>query len=99
MRKQTGELADVITIKYTEPAVGPAGRAIDLRLLGYDLERLKSASNELQAWLNSYLGVVDVSDDLRPGKREYRLHIKPTAGVLGLDAKMVADQVRSLIHI
>jgi len=93
-RRETGELADVIAIKYTEPATGPAGRAIDLRLLGYDLERLKSASNELQAWLNSYLGVVDVSDDLRPGKREYRLHIKPTAGVLGLDAKMVADQVR-----
>jgi multidrug efflux pump subunit AcrB len=93
-RKQTGELADVIAIKYTEPATGPAGRAIDLRLLGYDLERLKSASNELQAWLNSYLGVVDVSDDLRPGKREYRLSIKSTAGVLGLDARTVADQIR-----
>ena len=36
-RESTGDLADVISIKYTEPKHGPAGRAIDLRLLGYDL--------------------------------------------------------------
>jgi HAE1 family hydrophobic/amphiphilic exporter-1 len=93
-RREVGNPADVIAIKFTEPVIGPGGRAIDLRLLGYDLQRLKAASNELQGWLNSYLGVVDVSDDLRPGKREYRLSIKPTAGVIGLDAKAVAGQVR-----
>ena len=93
-REQVGELTDVIAIKYTEPTIGPAGRAIDLRLLGYDLNRLKAASTELQEWLNSYVGVVDVSDDLRPGKREYHLTIKPTAGVLGLDARAIAEQVR-----
>jgi multidrug efflux pump subunit AcrB len=93
-REETGELADVISIKFTEPAIGPGGRPIDLRLLGYDLDRLKAASNELQDWLNGYAGVLDLSDDLRPGKREYRLHLKPGAGVLALDAKTVADQVR-----
>ena len=94
-RTAVGELADVITIKYTEPAIGPGGRPIDLRLLGPDLERLKDASRELQAWLNDYLGVQDLSDDLRPGKREFRLHLKASAGVLGLDARTVADQVRA----
>jgi multidrug efflux pump subunit AcrB len=93
-RSATGELADVISIKYTEPAIGPGGRPIDLRLLGYDLDRLKAASTELQAWLNTFAGVQDLSDDLRPGKREYRLRLKPGAGMLGLDAKAVADQVR-----
>jgi multidrug efflux pump subunit AcrB len=93
-REAAGDLADVISIKFTEPAIGPGGRPIDLRLLGYDLERLKAASNELQAWLNTYAGVLDLSDDLRPGKREYRLRLKPGAGMLGLDAKAVADQVR-----
>ena len=62
--------------------------------MGYDLERLKSASNELQAWLNGYIGVLDLSDDLRPGKREFRLHLKPGSDVLGLDASAVANQVR-----
>ena len=93
-REETGELADVITIKFTEPTIGPGGRAIDLRLLGYDLDRLKAAATELQAWLSGFAGVLDLSDDLRPGKREYRLHLKPGAGVLGLDAKTVADQIR-----
>ncbi|MBF0444643.1 MAG: efflux RND transporter permease subunit [Magnetococcales bacterium] len=93
-RQEVGEMADVISIKYSKPTIGPGGRAIDLRLMGYDLHRLKLASNELQHWLNSYAGVLDINDDLRPSKREYRLHLKPGAGVLGLDAKNVADQVR-----
>ncbi|MEW8380504.1 MAG: efflux RND transporter permease subunit, partial [Candidatus Thiodiazotropha taylori] len=94
-RDETGQLTDVISIKFTEPAFGPGGRPIDLRLMGYDLERLKKASNELQAWLNGYQGVNDLSDDLRPGKREFRLHLKAGAGVLGLDAQQVSDQVRT----
>jgi hydrophobic/amphiphilic exporter-1 (mainly G- bacteria), HAE1 family len=93
-RQEAGEMADVISIKFSKPTIGPGGRAIDLRLMGYDLHRLKSASNELQHWLNSYAGVLDISDDLRPSKREYRMHLKPGAGVLGLDAKDVADQIR-----
>ncbi|PVV21143.1 MAG: hypothetical protein B6D78_08495 [gamma proteobacterium symbiont of Ctena orbiculata] len=85
----------MISVKFTEPTFGPGGRPIDLRLMGYDLERLKQASNELQQWLNTHQGVNDLSDDLRPGKREYRLHLKPGAGVLGLNARQVAEQVRA----
>lgn len=93
-RDEAGELVDVISLKFTEPALGPGGRPIDLRLMGYDLERLKAASDELQSWLGSYVGVEDLSDDLRPGKRELRLHLKAGAGVLGIDARTLADQVR-----
>lgn len=93
-REETGALADVISIQFTEPTLGPGGHAIHLRLLGYDLDRLKAASTELRDWLRGFVGVLDLSDDLRPGKREYRLHLKPSAGVLGLDAKAVSDQVR-----
>ena len=69
-RDETGELTDVISVKFTEPTFGPAGRPIDLRLLGEDLAQLKQASGELQAWLNGFRGVNDLSDDLRPGKPE-----------------------------
>ena len=93
-READDDFADVIAIKYTEPATGPAGKPIDLRLLGPDLESLQAASRELQTWLNDHAGVQDLSDDLRPGKREFRLRLKPGAGVLGLDALAVADQVR-----
>ncbi|MCP4128200.1 MAG: efflux RND transporter permease subunit [Gammaproteobacteria bacterium] len=94
-RDEVGTLTDVISIKYTESAIGPGGRPIDIRLLGYDLQRLKAASVELQQWFQNFAGVTDLSDDLRPGKREYRLHLKDSAGVLGLDASNLAAQVRS----
>lgn len=94
-RREVGNLTDVIALKFTEPAVGPGGRAIDIRLLGSDLERVKAASDELQAWLQRFAGVIDLSDDLRPGKREYRLHLKPVAGVLGVNAATVAEQLRA----
>ncbi len=94
-RKQTGTLTDVIALTYTEPTIGPGGRAIDIRLKGQDLQQLKTAAGELQGWFSAFAGVTDLSDDLRPGKREYRLHLKPSAGVLGLDAMTITDQVRS----
>lgn len=94
-RQESGQLPDAISVTFTKPAFGPGGRPIELRLLGDDLNRLKAAAGELTGWLGSFRGVNDLSDDLRPGKREYRLHLKPGAGVLGLDARSVADQVRA----
>jgi len=94
-REAVGNPADVIAIKFTEPVIGPGGRAIDLRLIGDDLGRMKAASLALQEWLGNFAGVTDLSDDLRPGKREYRLHVKPGAGVLGIDASRLAEQVRT----
>lgn len=93
-RQRVGALPDVISISYTEPALGPAGRAIDVRLFGSDFEQLKQASIETQAWLNQFAGVNDLNDDLRPGKREIRLRLRDGAGALGMTARAVADQVR-----
>lgn len=94
-RNAVGPLPGVISLTYTEPALGPAGRAIEIRLRGSDLNQLKAASNELQNWFNGYNGVVDMSDDLRPGKRELRLSLLESAGVLGINASMVSQQVRT----
>ncbi len=94
-RKELGDIPDVIALKFTEPAVGPAGRAIDLRLKGADLASLKAASLELQDWLRRYVGVHDLTDDLRPGKPEISIRLKEGAKNLGLDARSVADQLRT----
>jgi len=92
-REESGRLADVISVKFTEPDIGPAGRPIDLRLRGPDLDRMEAASRELRAWLEGFAGVLDLGDDLRPGKRELRVRLKPEAGAMGLDARTVADQL------
>ena len=94
-REQTGPITDVIAIKFAEPTLGPGGRAIDVRLTGTDLEQVKAAASELKGWFGGFVGVIDLSDDLRPGKREYRLQLKDSAGVLGLDADTIATQVRA----
>ncbi len=85
----------MISLKFTEPVIGPAGRAIDIRLRGQNLHELKAASLELQRWLLSYKGVVDLSDDLRPGKPEIQLRLREGATALGLTTQSIAGQLRS----
>ncbi len=97
-REVVGEVPDVIALKFTEPMIGPQGRAIDIRLLGNDLETLKSASLAMQSWLNSYRGVVDLSDDLRPGKPELVLRLRDGAKALGLTAQTIASQLRAAYY-
>lgn len=92
-RIAVGPVADVISLKFAESTIGPAGIAIDLHLKGDDLSALKFASIELQDWLWQYRGVTSVLDDLRPGKRELRVTLTDAAGPMGITAAMVADQL------
>jgi hydrophobic/amphiphilic exporter-1 (mainly G- bacteria), HAE1 family len=94
-RDAVGQVPDVISLKYAEALVGPAGIAIDMRLKGDDLGALKAASVALQDWLWQYRGVTSVLDDLRPGKRELRIRLNDAAGPMGITAAMVADQLRA----
>jgi hydrophobic/amphiphilic exporter-1 (mainly G- bacteria), HAE1 family len=92
-REAVGKQPDLISLKFTEPTIGPGGRAIEVRLRGCDLEQLKSASEMLQNWFNGYVGVVDISDDLRPGKRELKISLLDSAGVLGITANRISAQL------
>jgi multidrug efflux pump subunit AcrB len=94
-REKTGVLADVIGLNFKQPQIGPAGRAIEIRLKGEDLDMLKSASRELQDWLKGYAGVLDLSDDLRPGKPELRLRLGEGSLAFGVQAATIADQLRA----
>lgn len=94
-RDSVGPVPDVISLKFAESTIGPAGIAIDLHLKGDDLTALKSAALALQDWLWQYDGVTSVLDDLRPGKRELRVTLTDAAGPMGITAAMVADQLRA----
>lgn len=94
-RKEVGQLPDVIALRFDEPAAGPAGIAIDVKLKGRDLSALKAASVEMQSRFNRYDGVVDLLDDLRRGKPELRFRIKDEGSALGLRADDIANQVRA----
>ena len=93
-RAESGELAGVLDVVFDEPSIGPAGRAIEMRIRGNDLVKLKQASAEAQAWLAPFRGVRNLNDDLRPGKTELRIRLRDGAFGLGLDADNVARQLR-----
>ena len=97
-REETGAIPDVLNIRFAEPAFGPAGWPIHIRLQGDDLDELKRASLDMQGWLRTFPGVLDLSDDLRPGRPEIRMRLAPGAAALGLDALTIADQIRSAFH-
>jgi len=97
-RALVGDLPDVIALKFTDKERGIAGKAIDLRIQGRKLETLKAASDEIRAFLATIDGLDDISDDLRPGKPEFRVHLKETAGVFGITARVVADELRAAIY-
>lgn len=97
-RELVGGVPDVISLKFTDKERGVAGKAIDLRIQGNQLAVLKQASLDLQGYLAGFRGVRDLSDDLRAGKPELRIHLKESAGIFGIGARTVADEIRAALH-
>lgn len=94
-QQNTGELPDVVSVQYTEPQLGPGGRAIHIRLQGQDLDQLSKAAWDVQNWLRGYAGVSNLLDDLRPGKPQYSIRLKPGALAAGVDSRSIALQLRA----
>ena len=97
-RERAGHPLNVISLNFTAPMIGPAGRDIDIELRGQDLDRLKQASREMLSWLDRYDGVNDLTDDLRPGKPELLVRLRDGATSLGLSARTIASQLRAAFH-
>jgi multidrug efflux pump subunit AcrB len=91
----SGPIADVVSLQFKEPVLGPAGQAISIRLQHDDLVQLSKASWELQTWLNGYPGVSNVMDDLRQGKPQFTVSLRPGSLVSGLNAQQLAQQLRA----
>jgi len=94
-RRYTGDIPIAINLQFKEPSPGPAGRAIDIRLSGDDLDQLSEVSWEVQNWLNGYKGVSNLADNLRPGKPQFSFTLKPGALRKGVTSQMVASQLRA----
>lgn len=94
-RTRIGSLPDVISLTLGEPGFGPGGRPIELRLRGNDLDEMKKAVTDLKDWFGQFKGVVNLADDLRPGKPELRMQMKEGAHGIGIDAAEVCRQLRA----
>ncbi|MFO7838007.1 MAG: efflux RND transporter permease subunit [Desulfosalsimonadaceae bacterium] len=94
-RRRIGDLPDVISLTLGEPGFGPGGRPIEVRLRGNDLSEMKKAVTDLKDWFGRFKGVVNLADDLRPGKPELRLRMKEGSHGMGIDAAGVSSQLRA----
>ncbi|MBY5992627.1 efflux RND transporter permease subunit [Ferrimonas balearica] len=97
-RDAVGERPEVLSLVFSQPAMGPGGRAIEVRLQGDELDTLKAASVELQQYLGQFAGVHGLLDDMRPGKEELLVTLRPGAEALGVNGQMVASQLRAAYY-
>ena len=94
-RQAAGPIPDAISVNFAEPSIGPAGRNIEVQLRGADLAELEAAANAMQAYLGEFLGVYNLTTDLRRGRPEVRIRLREGAYGLGLDAANLARQLRT----
>lgn len=96
-KEKVGPTADVISLKFTDKERGLAGNGIDIRVQGDSLEQLNKASRSLIKWLKGFDGVFNLSNDLRYGRTEIHVRMKDEAGVMGVNAALLAQALRSAV--
>ncbi len=94
-RDQAGPIADAESVSFTEPTLGPAGRNLEIRVRGPNLEEIRQVSLEMKDWFARYPGVTNMSEDVRPGRREYVVRTRPGALRMDVDASSMAGQLRA----
>ncbi len=101
-RRETGVVPGADSVVFTSENIGPAGKAIEFKLLASSdresVRQLEAAVEETKSWLAEYPGVIDIDDDSRPGKWEYRLKVRPRAEALGVSLADIASTVRASFY-
>ncbi|XOV82540.1 MAG: efflux RND transporter permease subunit [bacterium] len=97
-RDQFSPAPEVVAVRFSEPAIGPQGKPLELQIQGSNTDAMAAATQDLQTWLRGYTGVFDVSSDLRPGRVEYRFQLSAGAQDLGITSAMLAQQLRGAFN-
>ncbi len=94
-RRQTGPINGAVVLKFKGYAGGPPGGDIQLDVLGSNEEDLVHAVGEIMDELATYKGVTQINTDYKPGKKEIRLRLKPSAPATGVALQDIARQIRA----
>jgi len=71
------------------------GDPVSVSLLGSNIQELKAAKKELKLAMQNNALLKDIADNDPAGIKEIRLELKDNAYLLGLDLRMVMNQVRA----
>ena len=74
---------------------GPPGKAIEIKLSGDDIYRIKAASLDVQDLLKGYVGLSNIDDDLPYGKSQLIYTLTPAGNLSGLTLDSVGRQLRA----
>lgn len=56
---------------------------------------MKAAAHDIKIYLDGFVGVADLKDDLKPGKPELQIRLREGTYGLGLSAAAIAEQLRT----
>jgi len=93
--REVGVIDDALSVTFGRLHRGPTDKPLQFRLIGDDLDELAGLADEAVAVLKQFAGVSGVEHDLRPGKREVRITLKPLARTLGVTVDGLARELRS----
>ena len=79
------------------PAGGPPGRELDIRLMGNDLELLKSSALDIVQIVDALPGTTDIDENLDYGAEERIIRLTSFGRSLGFTVSSVGNQVRSAL--
>jgi len=94
-RDDIGELAEPVSLVFKQPTMSPGGRDIEIRAKHDNLDELKAASIDVQRYLNQFQGVYGVLDNMRMGKEEVLIQLRPGAETYGVNGQIIAHQLRA----
>ena len=96
-REAVGKISAATQLTF-QSSLRDSGPDISIDLTGRNTQELSVAAAALKKQLQQYNGVYDIQDSFDVGKKEIRLHLKPTAEHLGINAKLLARQVRQAFY-
>ena len=96
-REAVGEISGATQLTF-QSSLRDSGPDISVDLTGRNTQELSIAAKALKKQLQQYAGVYDIQDSFDAGKKEIRLHLKPEAEYLGVNAKLLAHQVRQAFY-
>ncbi len=97
LRERMSEVPGLTSLSLTRPQQGPpSGKPVEVRVKGEDPAVLERIALQMQEALEQYPGVVEVDDDLTPGKSELRVEVlRDRAALYGLTVSDIASAVRT----
>ncbi len=97
-REASGPVIDALILKFDSFGGGPHGQALEMRVLGPDIETIQPTIKKIKEKLETFPGVTDIYDDALPGGMEMRISLKDEGYALGLNLRDLAGQLRSAYY-